>query len=246
MGSCKDGWCWTRGRFRQTLGSSALILCAGLAATVWAGPGKDSDDTLALRMALAERAQKIQSYRANLSMRVREASGWSTVEGTVLFKDPRKLRLELVVNGDDLRRQMTICDGSTLWQVLPSQSRCVKMALGSSQANLHNQFGDLRSAFRDLDASSIRLAGTAKIGGVETQVFEGDSNLPPSLRAQSPFQKIRVWVGLEDGLARRLVAYDGKGQETLVQEYARLERNVPIDESSFNYVPPSGMTVDTR
>jgi outer membrane lipoprotein carrier protein len=131
-----------------------------------------------------------------------------------------------------------VADGVDLWVYFPStdegQVFRTPLAGTESRFDLHREFL-LDPGMRYLAASE----GRETIDGKETHVLL----LTP--RVRSPYVRVRIWIGVDDNLIRRLeILEDSESIRTLDLTNMRIDPGVAPDW--FHFDPPSDIQVITR
>ncbi len=200
---------------------------------------------------LEAKAKPAQSVKADTKMSMSMMGQKVTMRGTLLFKKPRKSRMEMSMQMGSMKMdQIMISDGTTVWTYQPTLNMANKINLvklqaetGLENAGQHNT-GDIAKPFGGFDPKTIKPAGTEVLDGVKTYAFEG-SPKTAELPQGFPFRpaKIKVWVGADDGQLRQMVMFDKDGKQMMSQTYDHVQLNVPAPDSQFEFAPPKGVQV---
>jgi len=197
---------------------------------------------------LKENLSTVKSYTADFKMSVRMGQKKSNITGKIECVLPHKARIEMSLREKKTLTQLTVSDARALWQYVPDNDVVYlfdlrKMTFEQKQAYIAQ--GDLTRPFRDMDKATISFKGLARIRGEETFLYEGKPSLLIRVQDKESFDNMKVWVARQDGLVRRVVIYDTKGKETIVQDYENIQTNVEIEEGRFSFTPPQGVLVVT-
>jgi len=211
-------------------------------------PPTGADDTLDRLTEARGKADGVQSYQADFTVTVVEEGRPSTMTGTVVYQRPDKRRIEFTTTQPDAGlAQLVVSNGLFEWQYFPSakvvyQTEWSKLKAGDVPAEALELRG-LHQPFIDVEPETIRLVETATAGDQRLYVFEADPTT--SLVEGAPFTpgKIRVEVGADDGLTRRLTMTNAQGREVLVQQYTNVQINVPVQAEQFAFTPPPEVQV---
>lgn len=231
-----------RCRVREGLGIGLVGL--GLLA----GPAVAADETAAKVQEVTAKARNVERYRAEFTLTVTENDQASRLSGTIWYQRPDKRRIEFSTApaAEDVA-QLVVSDGVAEWQYFPGRNTVyrtdwtVVKAAGTPVDAL--QLRGLHEPFIDVTPGTIRFVKAKTEGRHSLYVFEAEP--AQALMADAPFApgKVQLEVSAADGLTRRLAMTDAQGQEVLVQQYTKVEANVPIAASQFAFTPPSGTEV---
>jgi len=108
-----------------------------------------------------------------------------------------------------------------------------------------NVNNSLFESFQGLDKGRVQYIRNATFADEEVAVFQGymdDKMAQMGLGSIQPAW-VEVWVGMEDGLLRRMVMYRESGEEMMIIEAEIEEINPSIPDSAFVFSPPEGAKV---
>ena len=163
---------------------------------------------------LETKAATVDSFQADLAMTI-EMMGQKTVSrGRMIFEKPNKSWMEMDMNmGFMTMRQITISDGKTTWAYQPEMNIVTKIDLEKIAAEIGEEageqvMGDISKPFQGFQRESISCMGTEKMEGRKVYVFQGEPE--NSAMQPTPFApaKIEVWIGADDGLLRKMIAFN--------------------------------------
>lgn len=195
------------------------------------------------------KAGEVKSYQAEFTLTVIEENQTpTTLKGTVWYQRPDKRRIEFAPPVTEDVAELVVSNGAFEWQYFPTTQAVYKTDWAAVQsagvAADALELRGLHQPFIDTKPETIRLV-TTKADGPETlYVFEAEP--AATLAAEAPFApgRLRIEVGAEDGLTRRLTMTDAQGREVLVQQYTAIQVNVPVAASQFEFTPPVGARVE--
>jgi outer membrane lipoprotein carrier protein len=155
--------------------------------------------------------------------------------GTLLLAPPSKFAM-LFTDPDGDR---IVSDGSWLWIYLPSSvpNQVMRQPIpsrGAATPNLLAQFVD-----RPLEHYRASFVGTDSVAGELVDVV----SLIPR-RDDDPFKEAEVSISRASGLVRRLLVIEPGGQRRTIL-FQRLQQNVEIPSSEFEFTVPNGTRVIT-
>jgi len=166
---------------------------------------------------------------------------------------------------------LTVNDGKTMWQEMQPAQMPQKMITKTSITRLKEELSDGVEALLGQQAgvdmseqlkkmrefSEVTLTGTEMIDGRQTHVLdvaispelwdkvfggEGGTGMLSSM-GKDVFSAIRVYIDKDDLFMRKMVVEDKAGEEIMTVEMTNFKANAGIDDSVFEYEPPSDATV---
>lgn len=181
--------------------------------------------------------------------------------GKLFAQSPDRLRVDMVtrMQGDSRIKTELVLDGKILWVRVDSPSESPPFVgrlnfdklrsqfpkfFAASGIGLNNPAGDLGQ----LNPDSIRFLGKTKLQGRETCVLEGSvSKTVPSFLSlgdedRGKLARMKIWVGLEDGITYQAILLTQDGREITRMRLTRVILNAPLSAALFRFVPPRGVT----
>jgi len=190
---------------------------------------------------LKNKAAVVNSYRANLTMTI-ETMGQNVVtQGSIVFKKPNKSWKETVMDmGSMGMKQIYVSDGKTSWAYNPKMKIVNKINLEKIDAETKEgaktqRAKDISKPCESFQRESISYVRTEEIDGRKVYIFQG---LPrKSEMSIMPFvpAKIEMWVGVDDGLARKIIVFNEEGKEMICQLYTDIEVNIEVADNQFEF-----------
>lgn len=194
----------------------------------------------------------LKSYHAKIEMVFLQTErGIMELNGEIKFVRPDKLRMEIGVKGEDRTKQYMYSDGLTMWQYMPF----FKLASKVDLAGLKKEFPQARdlvegqskveSPVADVEKENIKYLGIEDLNGEKTYVFEGQLNEARKQNMDLPqnVSKVKIWVGVGDGLQRKAEYYDDEGNLVFYQILKDVKVNIDIPASEFAFQQPEGINV---
>ncbi|MBT4501080.1 MAG: DUF2092 domain-containing protein [Gemmatimonadetes bacterium] len=209
---------------------------------VGAGPEK----TKAVIAELDRKRERVQSYRSVLSTSMEMMGNSVTTTGKMLFRRPDLMRME--TNGaTPAQFSINIFDGKINWTYQPQMNMAMKVEIERIRSEFpeFNVNNSLFESFQGLDKGRVQYIRNATFADEEVAVFQGymdDKMAQMGLGSIQPAW-VEVWVGMEDGLLRRMVMYRESGEEMMIIEAEIEEINPSIPDSAFVFSPPEGAKV---
>ena len=176
----------------------------------------------------------IKTARIAFTQTIDNALTGSTAESRGELQQRRPSRF--AVNFDEPAGDRIVSDGHYVWVYLPSTNpgQVIRAKVGADVGA-----PDFAAQFLEAPRKSYTVTGgsAAMIDGVPTHSVV----LTPK-SADSPFQKVTLWVNDGDALLRRVETVDGSGvvRRITVTKFAK---NAPVDASAFVFHVPAGVKV---
>ena len=183
----------------------------------------------------------LAEYRASLKFQLVRIE----VAGRVYFLGPDRFRSETRIADEEI---ITVRKGDAVQRYIPKRKEIWKYSFGDLPRTEPINFGiaDLRDSFFAVDETELSYEGMADLEGVPTWVFSSrvknwatqgllDTRKGFSIRymPKDPGVRLKLHVGSETGLLRRMTGTGKDGQELFQANYSVKETNLPLDESLF-------------
>ena len=189
---------------------------------------------------IARLAEATGRYHAEFTV-VTEKNGISkTAIGQMKYKWPNKSWREIKRQRDGALMGLVISNGTIKWNYIPSAQLALKYDLGA--INKDAQEKGWGSA-AELDEASLEYVGIEQLDGESVYVLEGISS--DLLKHHDPDEpeKVRVYIGVEDGIIRKTVTYNAHGRELGSQTFLTIQRDLSIADKDFEFSPPEGTKI---
>jgi len=185
---------------------------------------------------LIAKASALKNYRAQFNLDAKEENGETVrLEGTLLFQQPNRRRLELRQGGSREISQLLVSDGTVEWQYAPSEKKAYRLSNAPEVPGPHRPFAEGKS-FRFVERIGAEPEALLRFEGTPLPTVVQDSPVP--------IKTLRVDVGEQDGLVRELSLLDAKNEVVLLQRYTAVEVNAELPEDSFTFTPPEGVSIE--
>lgn len=215
---------------RTTLSASALLAIV-VGAVPAALAAQSADSTLDRAVAAYS---TIKTARIAFTQTIDNALTGSTVNSRGELQQRRPSRF--AVNFEEPAGDRIVSDGQFVWVYLPSTNpgQVIRAKLGADVGA-----PDFAAQFLEAPRKSYTVSGgaAATIEGVPTHAVM----LTPK-NAESPFQKVTLWLNDSDALLRRVETVDGSGVVRRIT-VTRFVRNAPVDANAFVFHVPAGVRV---
>lgn len=160
-----------------------------------------------------------------------------TFEGTILFKRPRFLRLELR-SKENGRRTIYIVGKEYGWIYRPDEQQAEGIPLKDLDKRVRRgnplEYGlaaDVRELKRSYD---LALLPEERISGVETVALQ---MTPKGALADNKEGTVILWLSKESWMLVRIREYKNDGDIVETHTFTNLEPNVPIRDKVFRFKP---------
>lgn len=210
---------------RATVALVMLVLLPG----VGAGAGPNADSVV---RKVQQRYDETRDFTADVTQETTVASLGKTVtaQGTMAFKKPGRMRLEL--GGD--AAQIMVADGTTLWLYQPEERQVLKTPFDAAfRATTPVSF--LTGVGRIADDFTASLPATDT--GGDALVLD----LVPR-RADGGVGKLRLYIARDNYDIRGAEVHDPQGNVSRLT-FNRMRRNVGLDDARFVFEIPAGVDV---
>ncbi|MFH1406461.1 MAG: hypothetical protein ABIH01_00430 [Candidatus Omnitrophota bacterium] len=217
-----------------------LVLAFGLLSS-----GVFADDALdAVLRDVKMKAALARSYSADVKMTVKLGDKM-TIEmaGKMLCKDENKIKVDMdILGGTQPVKQLTVCDGSTMWQYMKPMEVVYKLDLTKRGGDI----GDIRDATQDMEQATMKFVKKDNIAGDAVYIIEGTPKSYIKIQDPQKYATMEIAIGVDDGLVRRLAIKDSQGNPTILEEYKNIKINIPIDDKEFAFTVPAGAKVEEK
>lgn len=192
---------------------------------------------------LEEKRKALRSHRSQVSRQMQMMGTTVTHNTTESHKEPDKSRQELtssMMPGGTI----TISDSGVMSTYMPAMKMAHRINMNRVKEVLReNGDGTRPETLHGMVKESIRHVGMEVLDGEEVHLFEGQSSDPPKGLAGVELGRIRVWVGVNDGLTRKKVTYNKQEEEVVTETRTNVEINIDIPDSVFVLSLPEGVQV---
>jgi outer membrane lipoprotein carrier protein len=216
---------FTRGRF------TLLALVVAMSAAPAAAAAQSPDSTL--DRAVAAYAT-IKTARIAFTQTIDNALTGSTVTSRGELQQRRPARF--AVNFQEPAGDRIVSDGQYVWVYLPSTNpgQVIRAKLGADVGA-----PDFAAQFLEAPRKNYTVSGgsATTIDGAATHSVV---LMPKS--AESPFQKVTLWVNDSDALLRRVETVDQSGAVRRIT-VTKFGKNAPVDANAFVFHVPAGVKV---
>lgn len=208
--------------------------------------GAGPQQTNAVIQELDRLRKPIRSLRGTLTTTMEMMGNSMTVGGKILFKRPDLIRME---NTGSLPTgtSITISDSKTTWVHQPQINMVVKIDIERIRGEFpdYEANNNLFNPFQGLDAESIQFIRHTAFGGGEVAVFQGKTKgkMAQMGLGQLEPEWVEVWIGMDDGLLRKMVMYRKDGTQVMAVDATVDEIDPVIPDSAFVFIPPEGAQV---
>ena len=194
---------------------------------------------------IMERIEKIAeatgSYHAEVTTVINEKGKTSVIKGQFKFKWPN-LRWEEAryPTRRGFRLGLIISDGQIQWNYSPSRKYAFKYDLKALDEDARQKGWTSADYF---EKGSLQYVGREHLEQEEMYVFEGTSSALLERNSPDPPGKTRMYLSVKNGIIRKIVKYDHKGQITLSKTFSNIRKDPSITAKDFEFTPPEGTRI---
>lgn len=196
---------------------------------------------------IESKVKELKTYKAEVSITMEMMGQPMTMKGSLVFKLSNKMKTDMDLPMPS-GKQLMISDGKVMWTYMPKMNMGTRIDMDRIKKELGKEMpdklgSDISKPFSGLKSESIRYVGTEKLNGEDAYVFEGLPSEQPQVETPFMPSKIKLWVGVKDGLLHKITMYGKEGKEMMSQSFRAIEVNIPIDDSVFVFTPPEGTQI---
>lgn len=201
------------------------------------------EKTEALMKAVKEKRKAVKSYQAQITHHIQMMGTMITSHATEWIKE-RKSRRETTTSMVPGKTILISDSLGVMWTYMPQMKMAQKMDMRRVKEALKEEAEEEKpESFHGMVKETVRTVGKESLEGEEVYVFEGEA--PEKKEGFGQFQpaRIKVWIGTEDGIVRKQIAYSEADEEITSEIRTNVEINISIPDSSFVFTPPEGVQV---
>ncbi len=197
---------------------------------------------------LEAKAAAVKTYQADMTMTTEMMGKKMVWQGKMLFKRPRKMWMEMIMDMGAMKmKQIHVSDGRITWVYQPQMKMVTKIDLERVTAEMKEKMGesnsgDISKPFQGFQQETLSYR-IKKAGGEKFYVFQGLPKIPERQKMTFSPARMEMWLGADDGLARKIIMFTEEGKEMMSQVYTNVKINVSIADSRFEFTPPEGVQV---
>jgi len=181
------------------------------------------------------------SYRADITSIVQGRKGATYyTKGKFKFKWPRMLWQKNWRVKDNTLLGISISNGKFKWLYVPRVNAVLKY--NKKAIDEDSQEKGWFSA-DVIDKASVQFVGKENIGREEVYVFEVEPSALLKHENPDPPGKSRFYIGVKDGIMRKMISYNPQGLETGSQIYTNIQLDDSITAKDFEFIPPDGTQI---
>lgn len=185
-------------------------------------------------------SKSIESYKADFKVITNEDGKVDEIEGHMKFKWPNLIRQEMRILPQSSQNELVVTNGRVKWIYMPHLNVAQRYDLEAMNKDAQETYGLLADY---IDEESIRYVGADTIEAEEVYVLEGHPS--PIIKKRDPKHPSRAkfFVGIKDGLVRKVAFYDQQENEAFSQIFWNIREDKRISLSDFEFTPPEGVRV---
>lgn len=186
----------------------------------------------------------IETYKAVYSFKVEDIEQRFTTEGTVSFKKPDRVKMEMLAILKEPLTQYVISNGKTMWVHIPKLKQASRIDLASLKEFFGARYFDyqepnLCKPFNEVDKRTLRLLKTERLNGEDMYVFEAKPLPLKVAQGNMPENSIvRLWISANSGLKYKTSIFDDSGREIIQHLFKDFAINQLINDYEFEFKVP--------
>ena len=178
---------------------------------------------------MSENFRSIRSFKADLVMTVKGMGFEKTVRYEYIFEKPNKFYSRNLDTND-----VTVCNGSVLWIYDAKRNVAYYTPLNTSLAKQFNSAEFYEKVIENLlKEYEVEIVGKDSLNGRSCYVLK--------LKPKSGKGELKLWV--DESYWFPVKVEMSLGNVVAISEYKNIEFNVNVNDSIFNFKPPSGVVV---
>jgi len=191
----------------------------------------------------------IETYKAVYRFKVEDNEQSYTTEGEIFFKKPDKVKMEMLLVLKEPMKQTVISNGRTMWIYILKFNQASRIDIDNLKAffgadYFNYQEPNLCKPFKEMNRKTLRFLGIEKLNGEDMYVFEGEPSPLQIAQGNMPSgSKVKLWVGVKDGLQYKTSIFDESGKEVIEHTFKDFVINQLINDYEFEFRPPSDAQV---
>ncbi|MBU2540804.1 MAG: hypothetical protein KJ593_02780 [Candidatus Omnitrophica bacterium] len=189
---------------------------------------------------ISEKHKRIESYKADFTMKIIKKEKEQTLEGKIKFKQPNLTKQETNLSFKGEKKDLLVSNGKVKWMYIPLIKIAFREDLKIIDREFQKKYG-ITSAY--VDMANIRYVKTDNFNGHQVCILEGMPNKLVKARDSEAPYIIRVFIDAENGVVRKVSSYDKQGEEIMSQVFRNFEFNIRIPDDEFIFEPPEGTQV---
>lgn len=216
-----------------------------------------------VRVLLKDTFARLEAYRscsADFVQSINMMGNQMEAGGRFLWRDSREMRMEMEMSSAAGAQQIVMVMGQDglMWQdmTVGGQRRVMKIDMNQLPAGAMMRMNqnpadqmDPRKQLEQMEKNfDLALVGEDELEGVAVYVIDGT----PKTESDNPQLKViaeqmgrqRIYLGQEDGFARKIETYAKDGQTLVMSmQFKNLKFNEELADSLFAFTPPEGVPV---
>lgn len=215
---------------------TGIVVLAVLLVSIFSGCTEMSGDQIVQKM--KEKQESIKDFSATMVMSSSFTGKSDMAKAKIISKMPQKSRVEFL-EPSELAGQITVTDGTTLWNYDPKRNEVTKMDLPETEGPSQMDYTFIKELINQTD---ISYQGAEKFEGRSVYVIRAspkDAGMMMSVR-YSMLIDSETWMPL------KIDMFDKDNNQIMSFEYKEIKFNTGIPDSEFEFKVPEGVTVITR
>jgi len=189
---------------------------------------------------ISELAKTTGSYHADVTVITEKKGVSKTALGKFKYKWPNKSLREIRNEKNGQLMGFVISNGKVKWNYIPFGKLALKYELGELDEDAKRK--GWKSA-ASLDETSLEYLGEEQLALEEVYVLEGTHSDFQKQNNPAKPGKVKVFIGIKDGITRKVITYNQEGREVGSQTFSNIRIDPSISEKDFEFVPPEGTQI---
>lgn len=185
-------------------------------------------------------AKATGSYRANSTVITRRKGQSRTTVGQFKRQWPNKSYLEIRDANNGQLMGYSISDGKVRWNYMPFANLALKYELQELDKDAQKKGW---SSAAGVDEDSLEYLGEEQLALEQVYVLKGSHSELEKLNNPDNPEEVKVFVGVNDGIIRKVITYNSDGHEISSQTFSNIQIDHSISDKDFEFVPPEGTKI---
>ncbi len=185
-------------------------------------------------------AKATGSYRADSTVITPSKGDLKTTVGQFKHKWPNKSFLEIRNANNGELMGYSISNGKVRWNYMPFAKLTLKYELEELDKDAQKKGW---SSAASVDEASLEYLGEEQLVLEQVYVLEGSHSDLEKLNNPDNPGKVKVFVGVKDGIIRKVITYNREGHEISSQTFSNIRIDHSISDKDFEFVPPEGTKI---
>ncbi len=188
---------------------------------------------------ISELAKSAKAYTADFKIVTKTNGSEKETQGHLTFKWPNMVREEHRLSGENSENELIVSNGRVKWIYIPRAKLAYKY-------NLEEQVGnspEISDSFMTyINPKLVQYVGNSVMGQDAVHILETKPDAQHEM-GLIPSESGKLFVGVQDGLLRKVVIYDAEKQEIYSQTFWNVKSDPSISSEQFEFLPPKDVFI---